>query len=219
MNFAMRRREMKGMNIWLALVLLPLEHLQRWERLSVFAWWQTIQTCVIFFVFRFWTSSHLIWIVVLLLLLQYESHEVKVDPEHAGRHRIEEEVAAATAVGAGGYGIYEHHEMRKAHKGEGEYSYEAEGHKKHSWFWNLRCYSSCVAASQASWNIQNPKMGESLLAAASRLLWFLLSDSLFSSKGFCSWQDSGISSEILVSFNVLAQGNTLICLLGFSISL
>jgi hypothetical protein len=42
---------------------------------------------------------------------------------------------------------------------------------------------------------------------------------LFSSKGFCSWQDSGISSEILVSFNVLAQGNTLICLLGFSISL
>jgi hypothetical protein len=68
------------------------------------------------------------------LLLQYESHEVKVDPEHAGRHRIEEDVAAATAVGAGGYGIYEHHEMRKAHKGEGEYSYEAEGQKKHSWF-------------------------------------------------------------------------------------
>lgn len=57
---------------------------------------------------------------------------MKVDPEHAGRHRIEEDVAAATAVGAGGYGIYEHHEMRKAHKGEGEYSYESE--KKHSWF-------------------------------------------------------------------------------------
>ncbi len=68
------------------------------------------------------------------VVLQFEAHEVKVDPQHAGRHRIEEEVAAATAVGAGGYGLYEHHEVRKNHKAEDQYSYEEQGHKKHSWF-------------------------------------------------------------------------------------
>nr|ABR18403.1 unknown [Picea sitchensis] len=32
----------------------------------------------------------------------YEKHETKKDPENAGRHKIEEEIAAAAAVGSGG---------------------------------------------------------------------------------------------------------------------
>ncbi len=71
---------------------------------------------------------------LVFVVLQFEAHEVKVDPQHAGRHRLEEEVAAAAAVGAGGYGLYEHHEVRKNHKAEEQYSYEEHGQKKHSWF-------------------------------------------------------------------------------------
>ncbi|GLJ45132.1 hypothetical protein SUGI_0950060 [Cryptomeria japonica] len=31
----------------------------------------------------------------------YEGHEAKVDPQHAGRHKMEAEIAGAAAVGAG----------------------------------------------------------------------------------------------------------------------
>lgn len=61
---------------------------------------------------------------------QYEKHEAKKDPEHAHRHKIEEEVAAAAAVGSGGFAFHEHHEKKKDHK-EAE---EAGGEKKHHFF-------------------------------------------------------------------------------------
>lgn len=48
--------------------------------------------------------------------VQYEKHEAKKDPEHAHRHKIEEELAATAAVGAGGYAFHEHHEKKKDHK-------------------------------------------------------------------------------------------------------
>lgn len=60
----------------------------------------------------------------LFVDLQYEHHEVKVDPAHAGRHRVEESIAGASAVGAGGYALYEHQQVRHDHK------VVAEGHKK-----------------------------------------------------------------------------------------
>ena len=58
---------------------------------------------------------------------QYEKHEAKKDPEHAHRHKIEEEIAAAAAVGSGGYAFHEHHEKKKDHKD----AEEASGEKKH----------------------------------------------------------------------------------------
>lgn len=48
--------------------------------------------------------------------LQYEKHEAKKDPEHTQRHKLEEEIAAAAAVGAGGYAFHEHHQKNKAKK-------------------------------------------------------------------------------------------------------
>ncbi|QHN79179.1 Abscisic stress-ripening protein [Arachis hypogaea] len=60
----------------------------------------------------------------------YEKHEAKKDPEHAHRHKIEEEVAAAAAVGSGGFAFHEHHEKKEA-KEEDE---EAHGKKKHHLF-------------------------------------------------------------------------------------
>ncbi|CAH9101647.1 unnamed protein product [Cuscuta europaea] len=56
----------------------------------------------------------------------YEKHEAKKDPEHAHRHKIEEEVAAAAAVGSGGFAFHEHHEKKEAKEDEEA----AEGHKK-----------------------------------------------------------------------------------------
>lgn len=55
----------------------------------------------------------------------YEKHEVKADPEHARRHRIEEEVAAAGAVASGGYALHEHNQIKKLH------GKEASGGRKH----------------------------------------------------------------------------------------
>lgn len=71
--------------------------------------------------------------IFIACALQYEKHEVKVDPAHGGRHRIEEEVATATALGGGGYAMYEHHEIKQDHKAEGQYREEVV-HKKHGWF-------------------------------------------------------------------------------------
>lgn len=48
--------------------------------------------------------------------MQYEKHKAKKDPENAHRHKIEEEIAATAAVGAGGYAFHEHHKKKAARK-------------------------------------------------------------------------------------------------------
>ncbi|VAH93449.1 unnamed protein product [Triticum turgidum subsp. durum] len=63
-------------------------------------------------------------------ITKYEKHEAKKDPEHAHKHKIEEEVAAAAAVGAGGFVFHEHHEKKQDHKE----AKEASGEKKHHHF-------------------------------------------------------------------------------------
>ncbi|CAL2266030.1 unnamed protein product [Prunus armeniaca] len=50
----------------------------------------------------------------------YEKHKEKKDPEHAHRHKIEEEIAAAAAVGSGGFAFHEHHEKKETKKEEEE---------------------------------------------------------------------------------------------------
>ncbi|ONK77523.1 uncharacterized protein A4U43_C02F7460 [Asparagus officinalis] len=60
----------------------------------------------------------------------YEKHESKKDPEHAHRHKIEEEIAAAAAVGGGGYAFHEKHERKEAR----EEAEEAHGKKHHHLF-------------------------------------------------------------------------------------
>lgn len=65
------------------------------------------------------------------ILLQYEKHEAKKDPENAQRHKIGEEIAAVAAVGAGGFAFHEHHKKKDAKESEEE----AEGgEKKHHFF-------------------------------------------------------------------------------------
>ncbi|RWV83381.1 hypothetical protein GW17_00055016 [Ensete ventricosum] len=68
--------------------------------------------------------------LVALFDLQYEKHEANKDTEHAHRHKIEEEIAAAVAVGSGGYAFHEHHEKKEA-KEEAE---EASGKHHHHLF-------------------------------------------------------------------------------------
>ena len=63
-------------------------------------------------------------------VLQHEKHAEKKDPENAQRHKIEEELAAAAAVGEGGYGFHEHHDKKES-KEEAE---EAHGKKQHHLF-------------------------------------------------------------------------------------
>lgn len=58
---------------------------------------------------------------------QCEKHEAKKDPEHAHRHKLEEEIAAVGAVGAGGYAFHEHHDKKETKKEEEE----AHGNKQH----------------------------------------------------------------------------------------
>ncbi|KAJ7523969.1 hypothetical protein O6H91_18G071000 [Diphasiastrum complanatum] len=60
----------------------------------------------------------------------YEGHEVKKDPENAGRHRLEEEIAGAGAAGGAGFGLFEHHQKKNSEEEEEE----LEGKKKHGWF-------------------------------------------------------------------------------------
>ncbi|KAJ8493759.1 hypothetical protein OPV22_015480 [Ensete ventricosum] len=60
----------------------------------------------------------------------YEKHKADKDPEHARRHKMEEEIAAATAVGSGGYAAHERHERKEAK----EQAEEAHGKKHHHFF-------------------------------------------------------------------------------------
>ncbi|TQD96175.1 hypothetical protein C1H46_018204 [Malus baccata] len=60
----------------------------------------------------------------------HEKHNEKKDPEHAHRHKIEEEIAAAAAVGSGGFAFHEHHEKKETKEEEEE----AYGKKKHHHF-------------------------------------------------------------------------------------
>ncbi|KAJ6817258.1 uncharacterized protein M6B38_411940 [Iris pallida] len=69
-------------------------------------------------------------VLVCLLFVQYEKHESKKDPEHARKHRIEEEIAAAAAVGSGGYAFHEKHEKKEAKEEAEEYGEK----KKHHFF-------------------------------------------------------------------------------------
>ncbi|XP_028074660.1 uncharacterized protein LOC114277039 [Camellia sinensis] len=48
----------------------------------------------------------------------YKKHQSKKDPEHAHKHKIEEEIAAEAAVGSGGYAFHEHHEKKNAKEEE-----------------------------------------------------------------------------------------------------
>ncbi|KAG0541138.1 hypothetical protein BDA96_03G470500 [Sorghum bicolor] len=45
----------------------------------------------------------------------YEGHRATKDPANAQRHKIEAGVAAAAALGAGGYAYHEHREQKAAH--------------------------------------------------------------------------------------------------------
>ncbi|XP_059454672.1 abscisic stress-ripening protein 1-like [Corylus avellana] len=60
----------------------------------------------------------------------HEKHEAKKDPQHAHKHKVEEEIAAAVAVGAGGYAFHEHHGKKDAKKQEEE----AHGKQHHHLF-------------------------------------------------------------------------------------
>lgn len=69
--------------------------------------------------------------------VQYEAHAAKTDPEHAGRHKLEAEIAGAGALGAGGFAVYEHHEKKQSKEQLDEYEEkltEQTGEKKHGWF-------------------------------------------------------------------------------------
>ena len=87
---------------------------------------------------------------------QYEAHEAKVDPAHAGRHKLEAEIAGAAALGSAAYAWHEHSEKKKdehriqslqgAHGGghghnggHGHHKHghggKHDGHKKHHHFW------------------------------------------------------------------------------------
>ncbi|XP_060198615.1 abscisic stress-ripening protein 2-like [Lycium barbarum] len=57
----------------------------------------------------------------------HEKHKSKKDPEHAYKHKIEEGIAATTAVGAAGFAFHEHHEKKDAKKEQKE----AEGGHHH----------------------------------------------------------------------------------------
>ncbi|GLT95293.1 hypothetical protein SLE2022_129850 [Rubroshorea leprosula] len=58
----------------------------------------------------------------------HELHMVEKDPEHAQRHIIKAEAAAAVAVGAEGFALHEHHEWKEAMKHEKA----AHGRKHHN---------------------------------------------------------------------------------------
>ena len=49
-------------------------------------------------------------VLIRLFAMRYEKHQAKMHAENAQMHKIEEQVAATSAVGAGGYVFHEHHE-------------------------------------------------------------------------------------------------------------
>lgn len=65
-----------------------------------------------------------------MIVNQHEKHEAKKDPEHAHRHKIEEEIAAVAGVGAAGFAFHEHHEKKESKKEEEK----AEGKHHHHLF-------------------------------------------------------------------------------------
>lgn len=69
-----------------------------------------------------------------LILWQHEKHEAKKDPEHAHRHKVEEEIAAAATVGAGGFVLHEHHEKKEVKK-EDEEAHGKKHHHLFGWTW------------------------------------------------------------------------------------
>ena len=62
--------------------------------------------------------------------MKHEKHKAKKDLEHSQGHKIEEEIAAAIAIGAGGFALHEHQEKKEAKK---EYE-ESHGKKHHHLF-------------------------------------------------------------------------------------
>ena len=48
--------------------------------------------------------------------MQYEKHQAKKHPENSHSHKIQEEIAATVAVGAGGYVFHEHHKEKESKK-------------------------------------------------------------------------------------------------------
>lgn len=73
-------------------------------------------------------------LLLLVECVQYESHEAKKDPEHAARHKMEADVAAASAVGAEGFALYEHHEKKESKEKIEDFEEKLEeetGQKKH----------------------------------------------------------------------------------------
>jgi hypothetical protein len=62
-------------------------------------------------------ASYHVVMIWCAALLQYEGHRAKKDPEHAQRHKVEAGVAAAAALGAGGYAYHEHREQKEARYG------------------------------------------------------------------------------------------------------
>ncbi|KAF8028658.1 hypothetical protein BT93_E1336 [Corymbia citriodora subsp. variegata] len=66
----------------------------------------------------------------MMCKLQHEKHMAKKDPEHAHRHKIKEEIAAAAAVGAAGFAFHEKHEKKEAKKKDKE----SHGKKHHHLF-------------------------------------------------------------------------------------
>lgn len=65
------------------------------------------------------------------LVLQFEKHEEKVDPEHAHRHHVEAQVSEAAALGLGGYAIHERHEEHVFRKQEESYEKSHGGGRHH----------------------------------------------------------------------------------------
>ena len=79
-------------------------------------------------------SSYLAFLFKFIInhvrLFQHEKHKAEKDPEHGHRHKIEEEIGEAVAMGAGGFAFHEHHEKKETKKEEKE----AHGKKQHHLF-------------------------------------------------------------------------------------
>lgn len=84
-----------------------------------------LKNCVKFF-FTIWVDT----CITKWKIMQHEKHGKKKDPEHAHKHKIEEGIGAAVGLGAGGYGLHEHHEKKEDKKEAKEAKKEAKSHEK-----------------------------------------------------------------------------------------